>query len=94
MPYFIVRDPHSGEMGVLEGENGGDAVLTWDELLSNKEIQYKIIEEEFDGCTNDYIGVLLSKYQVTEIYRYSMILEMVERRLDGDRRILIHLEKN
>ena len=78
MAYFAIREPHSGENAVINGENAGDAVLTYDELISNKEIQAKIIEEEYEGNINDYIGVLLVEYEVTEIDR-AMILETVER---------------
>ena len=91
MPYFAIRNPRTGHEAVINGENAGDAVLTYDELLSSKDAQDTIIEEEYDGSTNDYIQVLLAEYEVTETYR-AMVLETVERQLDGAR-ILIHLER-
>lgn len=86
MPYFVVYEQHFNRCSVVEGENVHDALY-----------HYAKDGEEFNDAVEKAGGVnawaehaLATTYHCTEIHR-AMILEYVERRLDGDVSISIML---
>lgn len=88
MSVYLCKLFHGSEhCGVVTGENAADAVLkyaTYDAACQYEEM------EAVGGSINAYCEVLLNQYEVTELYR-AMVLEYVERRLDGDTSITILL---
>lgn len=90
MPVFLCQIRDSLCCGVMSGENAADAVLKYDRIWIGDDKQDEYIDCECDGSINTYCEKLLMEYEVTEIYR-AMVMEYVERRLDGDINIIILL---
>ncbi len=87
--YYIVTDKHDPEIMVItEGENTTDAMLNFFRNYTTTD-DYDNAYNEAGGC-NALAEQLLTDYDCTETYR-AMVLEWVERRLDGDRNITILL---
>jgi hypothetical protein len=84
MPYFVVTlKPDDGRKFtiVTGGENSTDAVLTAYKLWAGDDRYDEAYEEH--GSGNSLAEELLADvFDCTEIYR-AMVLEYVERRLDG-----------
>jgi hypothetical protein len=74
--------------GICEGQNAADAVLRFEYATRDRDEVDEEVNEA--GSYNEYCQQLLATYSVTEMYR-ALILETVERRLDGDKRIKIIL---
>lgn len=88
MSYFVVALKLPSKIWVVEGHNSTDAVLkAYRDYVDETEYEDAYCEA---GSGNALAEELLADtFNCTEIHR-AMVLEYVERRLDGDRNITIN----
>lgn len=92
MPYFAVdlKDPKGAHWTcIINGENTTDAVLATYKIWAGEDKAHEEYEEAGGGnaLVEDLLATL---FNCTEIHR-AMVLEYVERKLDGDGTITISL---
>lgn len=87
--YYIVTTRHNKQVYITEGETSTDALLTAYQHYAGSDRYCDHYDEAGGG--NELAEQLKAEvFDVTETYR-AMVLEYVERRLDGDRSINILL---